>query len=215
MPSRPSPRARLHQALLDLCFERGFKRIEPGELLARAAVDRATFAHEFADLEDCFFAVFKAEVDRCRRQAAALPDRPGAWRERVRVGAYALYRYLAADERRARFILVESRGAGERTLLFAGRQVEALVDLIDAGRRELGDPDSITRATAESLGGGILNQLYAILGRGPLPPEGEIVPQLMYTVILPYLGPTVALQELAIPPPPHPAEPRPLGASRG
>ena len=216
MPSRPSPRARLHQALLDLCFERGFKRLELGELLARAGVDRATFAREFADLEDCFFAVFKAEVDRCRRQAAAIADhQPRAWRERVRAGAYALYRYLAADERRGRFILVESRGAGERTLLLAGQRIEALFDLIDAGRRELGDPDSITRATAESLGGGILNQLYAILGRGPLPPEGEIVPQLMYTVVLPYLGPTIALQELAIPPPPHPAEPRPLGASRG
>jgi AcrR family transcriptional regulator len=215
MPSQPSPRARLHQALLDLCFERGFKRLELGELLDRAEVDRAGFAREFADLEDCFFAVFKLELDDFQCQAAALAAEPGAWRERVRAGAYALYRHLAADQRCSRFLLVESRGAGERTLLFAGQRIEALFDLIDEGRRELADPDSLTRATAESLGGGILNQLYAILGRGPLPPEREIVPQLLYTVVLPYLGPAIALQELAIPPPPRPEEPRPLGAGRG
>jgi AcrR family transcriptional regulator len=216
MPSQPSPRVRLHQALFDLCLERGFKQIELGELLDRAEVDRATFDREFADLEDCFFAVFKLEIDRYRRQAVALSDQPGSWRERVRAGAYALYRFLAADERRSRFLLVESRGAGERTLLFADRLIGTLVDLIDEGRRELDDPDALSRTTAESLGGGIFSQLYVILGRGAaLPPEREIVPQLLYTVVLPYLGPTAALQELAIPPPPYPAGPRPLGAGRG
>jgi AcrR family transcriptional regulator len=217
MAPRPSPRARLHDALLDLCFERGFTRLELGVLLARAEVDRATFAREFADLEDCFFAVFKAEIERYRCQAAALPDRqPRAWRERIRAGAYALYRFLAADQRRSRFVLVDSRAAGERTLLFAGQLIEELFDLIDAGRRELAEPGSITRATAESLGGGVFNQLYSIVGRGAsLPPEREIVPQLLYTVVLPYLGPIAALQELTIPPPPRPEEPRPLGAGRG
>jgi AcrR family transcriptional regulator len=216
MPSRPSPRARLHDALLDLCFERGFQRLELVDLLARAGVGRAAFAREFADLEDCFFAVFKAELDDFQRQLAALPDRPGTWRERVRAGAYALYRFLAADQRRGHFLLVDSRGAGERTLLFAGQRIEALFDLIDEGRRELADLDALSRATAESLGGGIFNQLYAILGLGAaLPPERTIVPQLLYAVVLPYLGPAAARQELEIPPPPIPAEPRPLGVPRG
>jgi AcrR family transcriptional regulator len=216
MASRPSPRARLHDALLDLCFERGFTRVDLGALLARAGVDSATFAREFADLEDCFFAVFRTEVECYRRQRAALPPQPGNWRERVRAHAFSLYRFLAADERRSRFVLVDSRAAGERTLLFAGQLIEELFDLIDAGRRELADPDLLTRATAEAIGGGIFNQLYAILGRGgALPPEGEIIPQLMYCVVLPYLGPAAAMRELEIPPPPIPAEPRPLGVPRG
>ena len=213
MAPRPSPRARLHEALLDLCFERGFPRVELGALLARADVDRTAFAREFDGLEDCFFAVFGAEVERYRRQAAKLPAQPGGWRERVRSAAYALYRFLAADPRRSRLIVVESRAAGERTLLFADRLIEELFELIDGGRRELADPDSLTRATAEAIGGGIFNQLYAILGRGgALPPEGEIVPQLMYCTVLPYLGPAAARQELEIQPPPIPAQPPLLGA---
>ncbi len=216
MAPRPSPRARLHEALLDLCFERGFTHVDLGALLARAGVDRAAFAREFADLEACFLAVFRAEVECYRRQAAALPAPPGGWREQVRAHAYSLYRFLCGDERRSRFIVVESRAAGERTLLFADQLIEELFDLIDDGRRELTDPDLLTRTTAESIGGGIFNQLYAILGRGTaLPPEAEIVPELMYCIVLPYLGPAAALQELEIPPPPIAAEPRPLGAPRG
>jgi AcrR family transcriptional regulator len=201
MAPRPSPRARLHDALLELCFERGFNRVDLAALLARAGVDRAVFAREFADLEACFLAVFRAEVESYRRQTAALPSQSGGWREQVRVRAYSLYRFLCADERRARFIVVDSRAAGERTLLFAGQLIEELFELIDGGRRELADPDLLTRTTAESIGGGIFNQLYALLGRGALLPEAEIVPQLMYCIVLPYLGPAAALEELEIPPP--------------
>jgi len=216
MVPRPNPRARLHDALLELCFERGFRRVDLASLLARAGLDRAAFAREFSDLEDCFDACFRAEVERYRRQARASSAQPGEWREQVHARAYSLYRFLGADRRRARFIVVDSRAAGERTLLFAGQLIDELFGLIDGGRRELADPGLLTRATAESIGGGIFNQLYAILGRATaLPPEAEIVPQLMYSIVLPYLGPAAARQELEIPPPPLADESSSLGASRG
>jgi AcrR family transcriptional regulator len=200
MAPRLSPRARLHDALLDLCFERGFTRVDLTALLTRAGVDRPTFEREFAGLEDCFFEVFREEIESYRRP---LPSLPAGWRERVRDRAYSLYRFLAEDQRRSRLIVVDVRAAGERTLLFAGQLIEELFDLIDEGRQELADPSLLTRTTAESIGGGAFNQLYAILGRDAvLPPEVEIVPQLMYCAVLPYLGPTAALQELEIPPPP-------------
>jgi AcrR family transcriptional regulator len=216
MAPQSDQRARVHDALIDLCFERGFKNVELASLLARAEVDRPAFARHFADLEDCFFQVFEIEVDRYQREAAPAPEPLADWRSRVRATAYALYRFLAADERLSRFVLVESRVAGERTQVFAGLQIEALFDLIDEGRQELDDPDYITRATAEAIGGGVFNQLYAVIGRGaPLPPEGEIVPQLMYCIVLPYAGRAAAHEELAIPPPPRRPQPRPLGAHRG
>lgn len=211
MAPQPSPRARLHDALLELCFERGFTRIDLDALLRRAGVDHTAFAREFADLEACFLGVFAAEVRRYRRQAALLaPASGGGWREQVRARVYSLYRFLNADERRARFIIVDSRAAGERTLLFADQLIEELFDLIDGGRRELADPHLLTRATAESIGGGIFNQLYALLGRAAtLPPEAEIVPQLLYSIVLPYLGPVAAREELTTPPPsvPEPGPP--------
>lgn len=216
MAPQRDERDRLHEALVDLCFERGLHNLKVEALLLRARVDRPAFDRHFADLEDCFFETFVAEVDRYRREAAPAFEYFAGWPQQVRATVYALYRFLAADDRRARFIVVESRMAGERVRVFTGQLIEALFDLIDEGRRELTDPDSLTRATAESVGGGILNQIYAAVARpAPLPPERSLVPELMYCVVLPYAGLDAALEELYILPPPIPVKPRPLSAHRG
>jgi AcrR family transcriptional regulator len=205
MPLRSDQRrhAGIRQALVDLCFERGFTALTLEELLARAGVDRAAFERHYADLEDCFFQTYAEELEGFRQRAARARARVSSWRDRVRVTAYALYRYVAADEKIRRFTTAEVRAGGERVQLLFGEEIEALFDLIDEGRREPSAPASLTRATAEQLGGGIFNQLYAVGSHGgPMPPEQEIIPQLMYAVVLPYLGNEVAREELRIPPPP-------------
>ncbi len=202
----PDQRARVHDALIELCFERGFAQVTVEVLCERAGIDRAAFDEEYADLENCFFQVYKGELERYRREATRARAGLAEWRDRVRATAHALYRFLAAGEKVRKFTVVEVRAAGERTQLLIGQEIEALFDLIDEGRQELADPESLTRATAESVGGGIFNQMYAAAGRGgPMPREEDILPQMMYAAVLPYLGPEAALEELSIPPPPVPA----------
>lgn len=216
MAPQREERDRLRDALIALCFERGFRNVELWALFERAGLDRAVFDRHFADLEDCFFAVFEAEVDRYRCEYAPAREEFADWRERVRVTLYALFRFLAADRRRARFVVVDSQVAGERTRLLSGQLIEALFDLIDEGRRELPDPDALSRTTAEAVGGGILNQVYAAVARPiPLPPERELVPELMYCAVLPYCGLEAALEELYISPPPLASKRGLLGARRG
>ena len=83
-----------------------------------------------------------------------------------------------------------------------GEEIEAFFDLIDWGRGEPTAPAAMTRATAESVGGGIFNQMYMSAGHGgPMPREEEIVPKLMYTAVLPCLGVALAAEELEIPAP--------------
>jgi len=189
-------------ALIDLCFERGFSSLTVEQLCRRAGLGHAAFWHLYADLEDCFFQTCRAELLRYRRRAAASRAGLGEWRHRLRATAYALYRFLDEDERRRRFTVVEARAAGERPVLLIAEEIETLFDLIDEGRAEPTAPPSLTRATAESLGGGIFNEIYvAAAHRGPLPPEAQFVPKLMYSAVLPYLGQASASEELEIPPP--------------
>ena len=165
-------------ALIDLCFERGFAAVTVEVLCHRAGLDRAAFEERYADLEDCFFQICRGELERYRRQAAAARAGLGDWRARLRATAYALYRYLDEDERLRRFAVVEVRAAGERPALLIGEEIEELSDLIDEGRAEPTAPPTLTRATAESLGGGIFNQIYLAAGHaGPMPPEEEEVPE--------------------------------------
>lgn len=193
----------VRDALLDLCYELDLTAITADLLCERAGIDRAAFDELYGDLDECFYRVYAGELSRYRRQAelarAGLPD----WRDRVRATAYALAGFLAEDERVAHFTVVAVRGAGERAQLLIGDAIEEMFDLLDEGRQELDDPDSMTRATAESVGGGIFNQIFVAAGRGTLASDAEIVPEMMYAAVLPYLGHEAAAEELRIPPPPQ------------
>jgi AcrR family transcriptional regulator len=201
--SRPAAPARaLQRALIDLCFERGLEALTVEALCERAGVERADFDAAYTDLEDCFFATYAAEFSRYRARAEAARAGLDSWRERLRATAYALLRYLAEDERVTHLTVVEVRRGGERAQLLIGEGIEELIDLLDEGRTQPGAPTTLTRATAESVAGGLFNQLYLAVAHGGSPREAEIVPEAMYTAVLPYLGVAVANEELQIPPPP-------------
>jgi hypothetical protein len=115
---------------------------------------------------------------------AAAPASAGFddWRARLRAMMYALYR--------------------ERAALLVGAGTQDLADLLDEGRAEPSAPTSLTRVTAEALGGAIFHQLcFAASRESGLPPESELLPRLMYSAVLPYAGEVAAAEELRLPPP--------------
>lgn len=196
-------RARVREALLDLCEERAFHEVTVAALCREAEIDQRTFDDRYGSLEECALQVQQETHESYLRQTEAACEGLTQWRDRVRATAYAQHRFLSADERVVKFTFLAVRTVGERSLLMLGAQIKDLLDLIDEGRAEPTAPPGLTRATAESIGGGIFNQIYLVVSKGePLPPEAEIVPQLMYSVVLPYLGPEAALEELNMPPPP-------------
>lgn len=116
----------------------------------------------------------------------AAPAENGNWRGRLRVSIYALYRRLE-----------------ERPVLPVEEETERLVALIDEGRAEPASPSTLSRVTAEGLGGAISYELLLAACQGPPPPESELVPMLMYSAVLPYVGVGCATEELRTPPPPR------------
>ena len=210
----PDERARVHDALIDLCFERGYRQIDLPALLRRAEVDERAFHRHFADLEDCFCAVYiEARDDLFDRVRGAIAGRP-TWRDRIRATAYAFLRFLREDPRVAHLSVVEVRSAGERPQLLFAQAAEFLFDLIDEGREERDGPGTISRVTAVSIGGGIFNEIFTAVAHGA-PLDEHVIPQLMYAAVLPYLGPEAALEELSIPPPPAPVAGARLRGSPG
>jgi AcrR family transcriptional regulator len=206
--SGANERERVRHALIDLCFERGFRNTTLEALLERAAIDRRAFERNYSDLEDCFCAVYGKERDLIIERFVAASASATTWRDRVRAVAYSLHRSLSSDERFMHFMVIEVRAAGERAQVLQWEGVQVMFDLLEEGRAEMDDPERITRTTAESIAGGIFNQIYAAAGKGSLPPAEEVVPQMMHLVVLPYLGPEAAREELDIPPPPNSSDQR-------
>jgi AcrR family transcriptional regulator len=104
---------RLREALLDLCVERGYADLRLENLLERAGVDATEFHRGYAALDACFNAVLaQAYGEFFELAQAALAGQVG-WRDRMRATAYALLRFLRADERVARLAAVEAQHGGK------------------------------------------------------------------------------------------------------
>jgi AcrR family transcriptional regulator len=196
----PPGRARLLDSLTELCYEVGYRQLTLAALLERAGVTSTVFHRYFSDLEDCFCAAYVRPRDELIDQIeAAIADKP-AWRDRIRATAYVMVRFLARDPGVTHLVSIEVRAVGERATLLVTEAMRYFYDLIDEGRDQRAD-SSISRATAESVGGGIWGQIYSAIDQGA-PLTEEAVPNLLYSAVLPYLGPEAAAEELRIPPPP-------------
>jgi AcrR family transcriptional regulator len=205
MPEEPQ-RRRIYGALIDLVLERGYERTTVAALTERAGVSRAEFERLFAGLEDCYVKAYWACVaDPFERRVLGAFQRPGPWRERLRASAYEAARFIREHQREVRFGSIEMMGAGLIAQAHRERQLQTIVEIIDAGRYELDDPDSVSRAVAEEVLGAVYTTAVRKLGEGEGEEAERMVPELMYVAVRPYLGHEAAREELTIPPPPVPA----------
>ncbi|HEX3242421.1 MAG TPA: TetR/AcrR family transcriptional regulator [Solirubrobacterales bacterium] len=193
----------LREALLDLCVERGYANLKLPVLLERSGMGGDAFHRHYANLDALFAAVLRevyAEFFALAQEAVAGQT---GWRDRMRATAYALLRFLRADERVARLAAVEVQYAGKDAQRLFQETFNRLVELLDEGSSEAGGPESPGLATAIGVGGVVFARIQEGVVNGELEELGEEeVPQLMYAAVFPYLGAEAAAEELRIPPPP-------------
>ena len=161
-----------------------------------AGVSRKTFYELFSSKEDCFLATYDVLLGNLLGDTArGFESKPGApWAERIAAGA----RRAPQTPRRAsrRGPLRDRRGARRR----ARRRWPA------ATRRCASSPASSTRGRAEtsvelpgitslSIAGGINELLYSEILHGATARLPGRLPDLMFWIVLPFLGPERAAEE--------------------
>jgi AcrR family transcriptional regulator len=199
--SRSYARAPLDRALIELCYERGFAELSVEDLCRRAGVEPTEFDRQYADLEDCFCQVYEQlAAEFLARMEDAYQSEQG-WRNQLRAVAYACLLHLEEDPARAHFTVLEALNAGEGARLISGRVMAELSSYVDRGREQAGAPGSLSANTAESLNGAVFHQMLAAIAHDQYERFAEFLPELMYAVVLPYLGPEAAAEELEIGPP--------------
>jgi AcrR family transcriptional regulator len=197
---RPSPEiaARVSAALPTLCFRHGFRNLTVADLCSRAEIGESDFERSYRDLDDAFAQVYEGLAQGFLLRIFARFDRSLTWRRQIRAAAEDFQRYLSEDHARAHFTVVDCNYAGERARLVRDSVFAGLFALIDEGRFEMEDPDSLTPATAESVGGAIFRQIRVTVEERRFEDLEGMVSNLMYSVVLPYLGPEAAAEELRI-----------------
>jgi AcrR family transcriptional regulator len=206
-PSTSPTWARLREATIALVLERGLDALDVPSLCVRAGFDPAAFEREFDGVRDCALQVYLANIEEFDRALAAAVDPAEPWRDRLRATAYAAARHVRDRPASTRFDMIAALGLGELAQAHRDRYVRRLVALVDEGRGEMADPEALGPATAEGVFGAVYQQLARELaggGRNDPARAEQVVPQLMYLAVRPYLGEDLAREELSTPPPEEP-----------
>lgn len=189
-------RERIVEALIEIAAERGYAETRIETILERAGVDRPTFDRHFRGKYDCFLSTWQELNESCMREMMEAYESEEEWTDKLRAVACEIVEALRHDPSRASFA-VEVLAAGDAARARRDMTMRVIAGLIDAGRNEMDDPDSVPHTTAEALAGSAYGQVYAKVARGQADELPALVPQLMSAAVMPYLGMDAALAELS------------------
>lgn len=196
-------KARLREAMLDLVCERGYPSTTIEAISAGAEVAAEDFELVYGSREEAFLEIFGEESARFVAVTERAFEGERAWRDGLRAAAYAAARWIQSHPRESRFCILEVLSAGETARLHRERTLQHFVGLVDRGRRELDDPDSVSPYFAAAIVGAFAEMLVRRIVDGEDPSSAEnLVPELMYIAVRPYVDSGEAEKELTIPPPP-------------
>jgi AcrR family transcriptional regulator len=194
---RSEQRQRIVEAMIRCVGASDYPSTSVDEVVAEANVSAEAFAAQFQSKEECFVeAVNQLDAEVTQRVFSAF-NAESDWREQLRAAADAALGWLEDEPEHARVgFTLELVKAPERAIAHRDRTIEILVGLIDAGRQELADPESVPRSVAESLAEAIMGTVTLRMARG----ESEfrpLVPQFLCMATMPYVGRQEALKELS------------------
>lgn len=202
--------ARLREAMIDVVCERGYRSATVASVCSRAGVGVGDFERVLGSREDAFVQIYREETEMFLAVAAAACEAEDGWRDGLRAGAYAGARHLRDHPREARFCILEVLSAGEAAQLQRENMMRAPIAFLDRGRRQLDSDRYVSPAFAAAIVGAISEMLVRRLAEGgDLSDLVDLVPELMYIAVRPYVDGDEALKELT-----HPAVPERRPANR-
>lgn len=188
-------RERIIDALIEVAAEHGYLDTTIELLLERAGLERAAFDRHFRDKHDCFLSAWQEISEECMTEMLAAYNSQEDWPDRLRALICGVIDSLRHDPRRAIFA-VEVLAAGDAARARRDMTLRMIASLIDSGRKELDQPESVPHTTAEALAGAAYGQVFAKVVRGRPEELPALIPQLMSATVMPYLGVEAALEEL-------------------
>ncbi len=192
-------RERMLDSMAEMASAKGYARVTVSDVTKHAGVSRRTFYDQFSDKEACFLATFTAVGDQLvhlAQMARPEPDRP--WTDGVRRALDALLNFLAAEPAFARIVLVEVLGAGNAALEERDALLDRFAGLLQP-RGTIADVVAADRRIVRAVIGGVYETLYHAVLSGEVERLPELVPDLLYCVLVPYVGHVAALSERSAP----------------
>lgn len=183
-------RERIIDALAAVCATKGYTATTVEDVIAEAGVSRRTFYDLFTSKQQCFLVAYEAVMERVLQAVElAYRSREGEWSERIAEALETLLSICAAEPELARLVMVEVLAAGRPALECRDAALGRLAALF-FGPANGGLPLAAADAelVARAVIGGLAEALSARIAAGESQRLGEAGADLLYCMLVPYLG---------------------------
>ncbi|HEY2631970.1 MAG TPA: TetR/AcrR family transcriptional regulator [Solirubrobacteraceae bacterium] len=199
-------RVRILTAMIAVAGESGWPNVSVANVVARSGASRRTFYELFDDCEACYLAAFDEACKRLEGVLGPAYGGGGKWFERVRNALAALLGLFEEEPLLARFLVVDSLGAGPQVLERRRERVSDVTLLVDEQARGGGTSAEVSGLAAEGIAGAVLAVIHDRLVDPGTAPLSDLLNPLMGVIVLPYMGRAAVRRELERQPPaPHDA----------
>jgi AcrR family transcriptional regulator len=193
-----SQRERLLEAMLRVAAAKGYEATTVTDVIEVAGVSQASFDEMFGDKSACFLEAYDAVFDvLVAHVAAAFESAAGRpWPERIAAGLKALVGLLSIEADIARLSMVEVTAAGDDARARYRAALARFTPFLEEGREYSSQGEELPADTARFAIGGATSMIFDEIRAGRGPELKRILPDLVFAVLMPYLGPEMAEDEM-------------------
>ena len=193
-----SERERLLEAMVRIAAAKGYEAATVAEVVEFAGVTEDVFYETFEGKQECFLEAYDAVIDvLVAHVTSAFEAAAGQpWPERVTAGLRALAELLAMESDIARMAMVEVTAAGDEARERYRAALARFTPFLEEGRTYSGRGRELPPDTARFAIGGATSMIFDEIRAGRGPELTRLLPDLVFAVLMPYLGPEAAETEM-------------------
>lgn len=177
---------------------KGYEATTVADVIEAAAVSRDTFDEMFTSREACFLEAYDAVIDvLVAHVSTAFESTVGQpWPDRIVAGLRALVDLLATEHDIARMAMVEVTAVGEDARIRYRAALGRFTYFLEEGRTVSPQADELPADTARFAIGGATSMIFDEIRAGRGPELRRLLPDLLFAVLMPYIGPEAAEDEM-------------------
>lgn len=182
-------RERILAAVPEICSASGYVAMSVEDIVVTSGVSRRTFYDNFRGKEDVYLAAYDKITEQLLTRVAEAYEAADGLVAKVRDSLASFLDFVAEEPAFADMCIVEVMAAGPKAIERRNHTMAAFAELIDqAAAAELPKSKLPPSLTAETLVGGIYEVVYARVLQGHGDELPGLLPDLLFSVLLPYLG---------------------------
>jgi AcrR family transcriptional regulator len=182
-------RQRILAAVADVCSAAGYVAMSVEDIVVTSGVSRRTFYDNFRGKEDVYLAAYDEVTQQLLTQVYEAFEAADGLVAKIRDSLSAFLTFIADEPAFADMCIVEVMAAGSAAIERRNNTMGAFAQMIQkAAEDELPKSKLPPSLTSETLVGGIYEVVYSrvLQGRGDELPD--LLPDLLFSVLLPYVG---------------------------